>query len=82
MCYSPAYKEKVLSLNFGTKNFIITKHMWINFRKEFENKDNVFEDKNNKIYDDSDIKLKTPFTMNIIGPSTCGKTRLVSPTRE
>ena len=33
---------------------------------------------NNKIYDDSDIKLKTPFTMNIIGPSRCGKTSLVS----
>ena len=32
----------------------------------------------NKIYDDSDIKLKTPFTMNIIGPSRCGKTSLVS----
>ena len=29
--FSPAYKEKVLSLNFGTsKSFIITKEMWNN----------------------------------------------------
>jgi hypothetical protein len=36
MYYSQAYKEKVLSLNFGTsKIFIITKHMWNNFKKEF-----------------------------------------------
>ncbi len=33
---------------------------------------------NNKIYDDTDIRLKTPFTMYIIGPSKCGKTSLVS----
>jgi hypothetical protein len=44
MYYSQAYKEKVLSLNFGTsKNFIITKHMWKNFKKEFDKIDNVFE---------------------------------------
>ncbi len=46
MYFSQAYKEKVLSLNFGTsKNFIITKHMWQNFKKEFDNKENVFETK-------------------------------------
>jgi hypothetical protein len=32
----------------------------------------------NKIYDHTDITFRTPFTMNIIGPSRCGKTRLVS----
>lgn len=47
MYFSQAYKEKVLSLNFGTsKNFIITKHMWHNFKKEFDNIENVFEPKN------------------------------------
>jgi hypothetical protein len=46
MYFSQAYKEKVLSLNFGTsKNFIITKHMWQNFKKEFDNIENVFETK-------------------------------------
>ena len=46
MYYSQAYKEKVLSLNFGTsKSFIITKHMWSNFRKEFEKIENVFGDR-------------------------------------
>jgi hypothetical protein len=29
-------------------------------------------------FDSSDIKFKSPFTMNIIGPSKCGKTSLVS----
>jgi hypothetical protein len=46
MYFSQAYKEKVLSLNFGTsKNFIITKHMWQNFKKEFDNIEDVFETK-------------------------------------
>jgi hypothetical protein len=46
MYYSQAYKEKVLSQNFGTsKSFIITKHMWSNFRKEFEKIENVFGDR-------------------------------------
>jgi predicted GNAT superfamily acetyltransferase len=46
MYFSQAYKEKVLSLNFGTsKNYIITKHMWQNFKKEFDNIENVFETK-------------------------------------
>jgi hypothetical protein len=46
MYYSQAYKEKVLSRNFGTsKSFIITKHMWSNFRKEFEKIENVFGDR-------------------------------------
>jgi hypothetical protein len=44
MYFSQAYKERVLSLNFGTsKNFIITKHMWQNFKKEFKNIENVFD---------------------------------------
>ena len=34
--------------------------------------------KNKTIYESSDIMFKTPFTMNIIGPSKCGKTSLVS----
>ena len=34
---------------------------------------------NRKIqYDSTDIMFKSPFTMNIIGPSKCGKTSLVS----
>ena len=45
MYFSQSYKERVLSLNFGTsKNFIITKHMWQNFKKEFKNIENVFDD--------------------------------------
>ncbi len=34
--------------------------------------------KNKTIYESSDIMFKTPFTMNTIGPSKCGKTSLVS----
>jgi hypothetical protein len=50
MYYSQAYKEKVLSLNFGTsKIFIITKHMWNNFKKEFKNIENVFTDKRQNV---------------------------------
>ncbi len=46
MYFSQSYKEKVLSLNFGTsKNFIMTKHMRQNFKKEFKNIENVFDDK-------------------------------------
>ena len=46
MYYSQAYKEKVLSLNFGTsKSFIITKHMWSCFKKEFEKIEDVFGEK-------------------------------------
>ena len=33
--------------------------------------------KNKIIYDCNDIMFKTPFTLNIIGPSKCGKTSLV-----
>jgi hypothetical protein len=33
---------------------------------------------NDKAYSSTDIAFKTPFTMNIIGPSKCGKTSLVS----
>jgi len=33
--------------------------------------------KNKTIYESSDIMFKTPFTMNIIGPSKCGKTILI-----
>jgi hypothetical protein len=36
------------------------------------------ETEDSKIYDQADIAFKTPFTMNIIGPSKCGKTSLVS----
>ena len=50
MYNSQAYKEKVLSLNFGTsKSFIITKHMWNNFKKEFKNIENVFSDKRQNV---------------------------------
>ena len=46
MYFSQAYKETVLSLNFGTsKNFIITRHMWNKFKNEFENIENVFTPK-------------------------------------
>ena len=34
--------------------------------------------KDNKEYNDIDIMFKSPFTINIIGPSKCGKTSLVS----
>jgi hypothetical protein len=33
---------------------------------------------NDKTYSTTDIAFKTPFTINIIGPSKCGKTSLVS----
>ena len=33
--YSNAYKEIVLSFNFGSKSFIITKLMWVMFKKHF-----------------------------------------------
>ena len=38
----------------------------------------MYSERSNKIYDHTDITFKTPFTMNIIGPSKCGKTSLVS----
>jgi len=39
----------------------------------------MFSKPNHKMeFDSSDIKFKSPFTMNIIGPSKCGKTSLVS----
>jgi hypothetical protein len=34
--------------------------------------------KNKTIFESSDIMFKTPLTMNITGPSKCGKTSLVS----
>ncbi len=44
--FSQSYKERVLSLNFGTsKNLIITKHILQNFKEEFKNIENVFDDK-------------------------------------
>ena len=33
--YSNAYKEIVFSFNFGSKSFIITKLMWVVFKKHF-----------------------------------------------
>ena len=33
--YSPAYKDMVVSFNFGTKSFIINKQMWLVFKKNF-----------------------------------------------
>jgi hypothetical protein len=45
---SPAYKEKVLSLNFGTsKSFIITKSMWKIFRNHYSEIDNILSNENN-----------------------------------
>ena len=44
---SPAYKEKFLSLNFGTsKSFIITKSMWKIFRNHFSEIDNILSNEN------------------------------------
>ena len=37
-----------------------------------------FQNKITKEYNDKDIMFKSPFTMNIIGPSKCGKTYLVA----
>ena len=69
MYYSQAYKEKVLSLNFGTCGVISEKNL-----KKLKM---YSETEDNKIYDQADIAFKTPFTMNIIGPSKCGKTSRV-----
>jgi len=42
--YSSSYKEKVLSLNFGTsKNFIFTKSMWDLFRNYTNTIDNILK---------------------------------------
>ena len=42
--YSNAYKEVVLSFNFDSKSFIITKLMWIVFKKHFIKIDNLLND--------------------------------------
>lgn len=43
--YSSAYKEKVLSINFGTsKNFIFTKDMWNKFKKHFSKIDAILNE--------------------------------------
>ena len=42
--YSNAYKEIVLSFNFGSKSFIITKLMWVVFKKHFIKIDNLLND--------------------------------------
>jgi hypothetical protein len=49
-----------------------------NFRKEFDNIENVSKRNQTMEFDSSDIMFKRIFTMNIIGPSKCGKTSLVS----
>jgi len=41
--YSPAYKDMVVSFNFGTKSFIINKQMWLVFKKNFLKIDNLLE---------------------------------------
>ena len=38
----------------------------------------MYSPMNDKAYSTTYIAFKTPFTMNIIGPSKCGKTSLVS----
>ena len=42
--YSNSYKEIVLSFNFGSKSFIITRSMWLIFKKNFIKIDNLLND--------------------------------------
>ncbi len=43
--FSPAYKDKVLSFNFGTsKSFIFTKSMWKNFKIHLADIDKILND--------------------------------------
>ena len=41
--YSQAYKEMVVSFNFGSKLFIINKQMWFIFRNHFLKIDNLLQ---------------------------------------
>ena len=42
--YSSGYKEVVISFNFGSKSFIITKPMWLIFKKNFNKIDNLIDE--------------------------------------
>ena len=42
--YSNGYKQVVLSFNFGSKSFIITKSMWRIFKNNFQIIDNLLND--------------------------------------
>ena len=42
--YSHGYKQVVLSFNFGSKSFIITKNMWLIFKKNFIKIDDLLND--------------------------------------
>ena len=48
--FSSAYKNNVLCLNCGnSKNFIFTRCMWNDFKKEFDNINNLFNNDRNSI---------------------------------